>query len=442
MVLSDNERKIYPISDRVEFCLIQVARAEPTPKLPCVFLVGKLEDGGWRSLELPRLVDLVRRLPRGAVRLERDLLAALSPDALLPPVLNHPLDGELLGLVFGRFPRFGEPGSGWRAVFGREIDSSGDREHFTARSELEKRRAERIGPTEFGLNGHRFVPLLEGRNIWQLRYGFTDPKLWIEVGDAERLLPPNPDLNGLRSNATIRVAWRDVSRFICERSMVAAVLPAGTASKHKLPYVRAGSLPPAHMVLLAALWTSFAFDWQLRTQGINAMTFGPLRDQPVPSPHQLEHVLPLALAAIEPDWLRAEAAAACETAPTLMEWWLARARLDAAIFDITGMSLNHVGYVLSTFPMLDRQQPPLPGERHSTITRDLVLAEAAAHLGGPDPELGELFARIGRGLLGGPGHARERVDRALALGAVPYIAEPQADQSRDWAEDDEEDPEE
>jgi hypothetical protein len=388
------------------------------------------------------LVDFVRGLPRGAVPVDRDLLVAVSPEALLPPMLTHPLDGEPLSGVYRRFPRFADEASGWRAVFGAEIHSSGDRERFVARSTLEAWGAVQTGPSEYRLEGERYVPLLEGRNIWQLRYGFTDPKLWISEADVARLLPPNADLGGLSSNDTIRVAWRDVARFKDVRSMIAAVLPAGTASKHKLPYVRAGSLAPDEMVLLAALWTSFAFDWQLRTQGINAMTFGPLRAQPVPSPDQLRYLLPTALAALEPDWLRAEAAAACAAEPGDLLWWEARARLDAEIFGVYGLSLKEAAYVLSTFPLLDRQQPPLPGERQSTVTRDVVLAETARHLGQPDPEIGELFASIGRQPLGGPGRAGERAERALALGAVPYVAEPQTDQSREWAEEEEAEEEE
>ena len=436
LVLSDNERRVYPISDRVEFCLVQVGRERPTGGLPCAFLVGKREDGSWRSLELAGLVELVRGLPRGAVTVDRELLAQLSPETLTPPLLNHPLDAELLVRIFRRFSRLGDPASGWRAVFGREIDSSADRGRFVARSRLEARGARRVSPIEYRLGEERYLPLLEGRNVWQLRYGFTEPKLWISARDAEALLPPNPELGGLRSNATLRVVWRDVSQMKNERTMVAAIAPAGTASKDSLPYVRAGSLSPAEMVLLAALWAGFVFDWQLRAQGINRMKFGPLRTQPVPSPSELAPLLPLALAALEPGWLRDEAARECGAAPAPVEWWRARARLDAALFERYGLSLEEVAHVLAAFPLLDRQQPPLPGEARSTVTRDLVLAETALGYEQPDPEPARLF-----GPGAGRGRARERAEAALRLGAVPYVAAPQVDQSREWVEDEEDEEE-
>lgn len=419
LVLSDNERKIYEIHHGYEFCFVHLSREAPAERIPCVFLVGKLADGSWRSLPLPDLVDLIRGLPEGAVQVERSQIEQINPDTLRPPLLTDPRDAGLLRRVFNRFHRLESEESGWHAVFGREIDSSGDREQFTHISWLERHGAQRLSPVEFRLGADRYVPLLEGRNVWLMQYGFTDPKLWIRTDRAQSLLPPNPELGGLRSNETIRVVWRDVSSRTNVRTMVAAIAPVDTTSKHKLPYARAGSLDPAHMMLLAALWTSFAFDWQIRTQGINALTFMPLRAQPVPTPTDLDHLLPLALAALQPDWLRNQAAeaAGCPAGP--VEWWRARAQLDAAIFDLYGFDADDARYVLSTFPMLDREQPALAGETRSTITRDIVIAE----------------------LIPGPSSERDRVERALELGAIPYVAEPQADQAREWAEEEDDDDE-
>jgi hypothetical protein len=221
--------------------------------------------------------------------------------------------------------------------------------------------------------------------------------------------------------------------------MIAAILPPMTASKHKLPYVRAGSLTPSEMVLLAVLWSSVEFDWQLRTQGISGMTFGSLRDQVVATPDQLSAMLRTGLAAIQPTWLRDQAAAECGVEPDYLDWWQARAQLDAQIFRVYGFSLEEAGYVFSTFPMLDRQQQPLPGEITSTITRDLVLARFAELLGVKPPDVGELFEVFGRPPLGGRGQVDDRANRALALGAIPYVAMPQADQTRDLDEEEDED---
>ena len=436
VLLSDNERKTYPgITDRMEFCLVHVTREAPVPELPCLFLVGKREDGGWRSLPLPQLVETIERLPTGAILLPLSMVEAIAPETLAPPTITSARDGELLSRIYARFPRLSDPGSGWTADFGREIDSSTHREHFFHRDVLLGSGGVRTGETRIERQGTVYVPLLEGRNIWQLVYGFTDPKLWISQVDMNMLLRPQPEYKGVRSNGTLRVAWRDVARIIDRRTMVAAIIPAGVTSKDKLPYVRAGCMSPRQMVALAALWTSFGFDWQMRTQGIGAMKFGPLLAQPVPPPSALEPLLPLAIAALQPDWLRGQAEDACGMAGEKVEWWRARARLDAAIFQLYGFSLEEATYVVSTFPQLDREQQPLLGEERSSVTRDLVLAEYGRRLGGERVDVGALFAAVGRQSLGGVGDARERAERALGVGAIPYVEIPQADQSRQWAED-------
>ena len=67
-----------------------------------------------------------------------------------------------------------------------------------------------MGETRYRLDGEEYMPLLEGRNVWQLVYGFTEPKLWISTAAAERHLQPHAEFGGKRSNDTISVAWRDV----------------------------------------------------------------------------------------------------------------------------------------------------------------------------------------------------------------------------------------
>ena len=440
LVLSDNERKTYPgIDHRVEFCLVQVARDDPVNDLPCLFLVGKREDGDWRSLPLSELVDAVRALPEGAVTLPLSMIETISPETWAPPMITSPRDGTMLRHIFRRFRRLGDPDSGWTAEFGAEIHSSGDREHFRHRDDLVRQGGVRVGELRIDIDGERFVPLLEGRNVWQLVYSFTDPKLWISEASVTALLRPQERYKGMRSNETIRVGWRDIARIIDRRTMVPAILPAGTSSKDKLPYVRAGSLTPARMVLLAAIWSSFAFDWQMRTQGIGSMKFGPLMRQPVPAPSDVDDLLSLALAALQPEWLRGQAEDACGVTAAEDEWWLARAKLDARIFRCYEWTLEDAAYILSTFPQLDREQLHLTGEERSSITRDLVLAETACVLGYQDADIAQLFTSVGRTVLGGIGSARERADHALALGARPYIETPQADQARQWAEDEGED---
>jgi hypothetical protein len=70
-----------------------------------------------------------------------------------------------------------------------------------------------------------------------------------------------------------------------------------------------------------------------------------------------------------------------------------RARIDALVADAYGLSVQEFAYILSTFPLLDRNEPPLPMRRpeignpnaetepKSTVTRDLALFAFMLHKG-------------------------------------------------------------
>ena len=72
----------------------------------------------------------------------------------------------------------------------------------------------------------------------------------------------------------------------------------------------------------------------------------------------------------------------------------------------------------------------------STVTRDLVLTRLAEVLRVDAPDVVELFRSFGRTPLGGAGRVDERAAQALAMGAIPYVTVPQADQARDLEQED------
>ena len=68
-----------------------------------------------------------------------------------------------------------------------------------------------------------------------------------------------------------------------------------------------------------------------------------------------------------------------------------------------GLDANDLRTILRDFPLLDRGQPALSGESHSSITRDLTLATT------------------GRIIRSRDAIAEERVAIARSLGALPFI---------------------
>ena len=143
----------------------------------------------------------------------------------------------------------------------------------------------------------------------------------------------------------------------------------------------------------------------------------------------------------------------------------ARALLDALVAELFELTPAEYAYILSTFPLLDRDQPPLPGDhrvrptnkgidrrKQSFITRDLALLTYFDYLAGrldvkPDPapvsricpggvpepptDIVAFFAEAGVDIAGATDRAvaetgpirdlRERVALARELGAVAYV---------------------
>jgi hypothetical protein len=94
-----------------------------------------------------------------------------------------------------------------------------------------------------------------------------------------------------------------------------------------------------------------------------------------------------------------------------------RAEIDWRVLSAFGCDVKVMELLLEDFPLLDRSQPALQGEPRSTITKDLLLARAAQHLGGVSRSRMDLWG--------------ERVARAKSVGAVAYIPSHLAASMRD-----------
>jgi hypothetical protein len=93
--------------------------------------------------------------------------------------------------------------------------------------------------------------------------------------------------------------------------------------------------------------------------------------------------------------------------------------------DLYGLSEEDLAHILTTFPLLDRHQPPLPGEPRSFITRDqALLALFELRRKRLPRDIVAFFAQAGADIAPITGPVRdleERVLRAWELGAVAYV---------------------
>lgn len=264
------------------------------------------------------------------------------------------------------------------------------------------------------------VPLIEGRMVHQFRFGAKvyvdgsgrratwapvplgtssiEPQFWIGKSDL-------PSAARERIN-TVRAGFCDIAGQTNERSMMAAVIPAGVACGNKVPTVTFPNLPGDDALnLWCGMVNSFAFDWMLRRVLTTTVNYFLL--QSVPLPDLLPSTLPGRGVARDARRVAELSAEGCDdTAMAVAEL---RRDIDLACFRAYGLNGDDAVLVLSDFPSLDRGEPPLPSEHRSTVTRDFVLAA----IDGPNRA----------------GYAK-RADAALRLGARPYRPSQSADTKR------------
>ena len=102
-----------------------------------------------------------------------------------------------------------------------------------------------------------------------------------------------------------------------------------------------------------------------------------------------------------------------------------RAQIDAIVADLYGLTEHDFAYILNTFPLLDRDQPPLPDEDRSFITRDMALLALFQHRGKTPPaDIVSFFAEAGVDIRQRTGTMTDLVERVRVAiqeqGAVAY----------------------
>ena len=270
-VLCDNNNAIFPIHRSEQFLLLVATKGGFTDPLPFTGNVSRLEH----LLDLPN-----RTLP-----LPRATLAALDPDGLSVPDVRDPRLLDLLATIYSGRPLLLSPMpvGGWLIDWGRELNIGDDKAYFAE---------DATGP-----------PLREGKHIHQFVHDFAEPTYRLEEpggelsllkramkradfdGDprkrsrrrGERPLITEPlRKRGLESPFDqYRLCFREVARATDERTLIAAVVPPGTALAHSVHWFYRSAwrpaldayetvLPARAMVYVAALLNSLVLDSVVR----------------------------------------------------------------------------------------------------------------------------------------------------------------------------------
>lgn len=373
-----NHARFFAIDTRFKFLAVSGTRVEPTASARLTVTHPAASDQAVEAgMPVPLLHREWRRLPA----------------ALGVPEVRSTTEKRLFQHMC-RVGRSSAQSELWRVRPYREVDMTLDRKLFTR------------GATDG-------IPVLEGRMLTQYRArskqyvaGTGRAALWtpVPLSKAREIVPQfriaAPDIPS-RAQARIelaRVGFCDIVGQTNERTLHAAMVPAGVVCGNKVPTLEfqedVGLDAEDRRYLFIAVANSFAVDWLLRRVVTTTLNFFILLNLPLPN---LDPRSQLGRRLIE----LAKAITLAEGDPDVDLLAVARyrAEVDKLVFEAYGVSIEDWRTVLSDFALLDRGQPAINDESASTVTVDLLLAT------------------------GGDRLALERYDQAVALGALPYVPE-------------------
>jgi N-6 DNA Methylase len=389
----ENRARFFPIDTRFKFVLLNLSVRECDGRKPFVICHAMGSEVGVKVI--------------APVTIERPMLANIRPDLSIPEVRTT-AEWKLFRRLCIENRALGDQTGHWVPSLMREIDMTRDRGNFLHE------------PTADA------VPVIEGRMIHQYRHavkhyvaGRGRSAMWEPVAGGSKCefkpqfwypiekLPANVQMRV----ETPRVGFCDITGQTNERTMLTARIPAGVVCGNKVPTV-VFPFAGEHHHLLERCWlaiaNSFLFDWLLRRVVTTTVNYFLLLGLPVPT-------LDFSSRRVKKIGLLVKQITACSheskygTMTRLSAWEEAdiRAEIECHVLDLYGLGLKELRLILGDFPLLDRSQRPLSGERRSTITKDFVLWTVSRLRGGASAKDTRRWV--------------SRVERAKACGSVPFV---------------------
>jgi hypothetical protein len=243
----ENSRAIFPIHRGLRFMVLVASPGGSTREIRARFGVNTPETIAALSSD-ERNTDLASY----PVRLSHALLArAGGPMRRIPDVRQRDVL-DMLDRLNTQHGSVGSP-SGWNARFGRELNITEDRPHFSERG----------------------LPVLEGKHVQPFVADPDAVSFRIPRAAAARLLPS-------RGYTRARLAYRDVSGVSNRLSLIAAVVPPDVVTSHTLFCLR-GELPGDQQHFLCGLFNSYVLNAIVRMLMGGHVTTSLVEALPVPA---------------------------------------------------------------------------------------------------------------------------------------------------------------
>lgn len=384
LTIFDNKPRFFQIDSRFKFLLLH----------------GRIAHGRSR-----KMISLAHASANGVVYTNRAVnipykaLISVRPDFSIPEVKTS-REWKLFYEFVKKGKKLRDPDGPWQPKLMREVDMTQDKDFL-----IRQRKKSAL-------------PLIEGRMVHQYRFtakryvsGTGRRATWLpnERENMDRICPqyyipidklPCSVQERINKN---RAGFCDITGQTNERTMLASRIPSKVVCGNKVPTVifnNGSSIDQQRYIdCWLAIVNSFSFDWLVRRVATTSLNYFLLLNLPMPlvDPNSAEG---RRLSRLSEQFSQNSVKDPWEQGET-------RAEIEWRVLNAYGHDASTFELFLQDFPLLDRAQPALPGEKRSTVTRDLVLLKAAKHLGGISKEKSEIL--------------EERVVRARELGAVPFV---------------------
>jgi hypothetical protein len=325
----DNRAGVFSIHRSIRFVLLTATNGRPTGEIACrlgernpaaLESGGAEADGSWYP---------VRITPAGLERLT-------GPDMALPDLASR-VDVTIAERAAALFRPLGDS-SGWAARFGRELNATDDREHFSP-ADL------KVRTTRFGdfVAGNRGLPIVEGKQLEPFGVDVTRSQWSIAPEQADRLL-------GTRHRRW-RLAYRDVASATNRTTLIAAMLPPETATTHTVFCLRTPLSRDAQH-FLCGLFNSFVVNYLVRLRVTMHVTTAIVERLPIPRLDEVpeaDEIVRIATALnhvrLKSDATKAHVASGFSRTDGL-------ARLNARVAGWYQLTEEEFRHVLGTFPLV------------------------------------------------------------------------------------------
>ena len=304
LVSLENRERMFPVHRSLKFLLLSATGGGRTTTIPCRF-------GIRRPDALDRLPELG---PDGdAVTLTRTLVERLSGEQIAVPDVRSTRDLDVLHAIVFTTPALGDAG-GWHVHFGRELNATDDRRHFTS--------------------GRQGLPVVEGKHLGPFVVDVSAARLRIAPSQAAKLVDP------ARTFGRARLAYREVASATNRLTLIAAIVPAGAITTHTV-FCLKSLLDDESQWYLCGMLNSYVANYLVRLRVSTHVSSGIIDRLPMPAPYRDEsHFHQIAALASALGTRRAGAAA--------------HARLQALAAREYGLESSQFRHILETLPLVDR----------------------------------------------------------------------------------------